>query len=510
MTLQTREGYGVSHLGGQVGADGTYSMTGIEPGEYVVAFIPRLRSYANDQQRLDHQGSHGTFWGGTPYRSQAAALVLSEGMSKTGIDGVLPEAGSISGVITGPDDGPVAGAWMEFRFAANRRLGLENDDTVLLPWPTTDEHGRYTIRQLPPGDWAVGVRLQEGSSLREEAYSDKVYYPEGDKVRVSGASDVTGIDVKLTTVAQTGPFGVVSRIAGPDRYATAVEISRASFPDGASVAFIASGRGYADALSGAPLAAMSDGPILLTSPTSIPSSVRTELDRLNPERIVVLGGPVAIASSVETELARLTRGSVTRLAGSDRYETSAVIAQQWVGGARHVYLASGTSFPDALSGAPAAAIEGSPILLTGRTGVPAAIMRETRRLEPVWAYFLGGTAVIDSQVMGAIQSDGGVDLTLYRGGADRYDTSVQQSSDLQPGIEVAYIASGSDFPDALAGAAVAGRTGAPILLTARDSLPSVVEQELRRLRPEQIVILGGESVISRGIQAELERIGTSG
>ena len=94
----------------------------------------------------------------------------------------------------------------------------------------------------------------------------------------------------------------VSRLAGADRYATSAAISRATYAPGVPVAYIATGLGFADALSGAPVAGLAGGPLLLVRGTSIPSVVATELARLRPGRIVVLGGTSVVSAGVASAL----------------------------------------------------------------------------------------------------------------------------------------------------------------------------------------------------------------
>jgi hypothetical protein len=67
------------------------------------------------------------------------------------------------------------------------------------------------------------------------------------------------------------------------------------------------------------------------------------------------------------------------------------------------------------------------------------------------------------------------------------------------GVPIAFIATGANFPDALAGAAAAGVLGGPVLLTTRDSLPAVTAAELARLRPARIVVLGSSGVVSDAV-----------
>jgi putative cell wall-binding protein len=90
------------------------------------------------------------------------------------------------------------------------------------------------------------------------------------------------------------PLSSVARIAGSDRWSTAAALSADVFPTGAPAAFTASGTTFADALSAGPAAAAAGAPVLLTRPTSAPEATLTELGRLRPSSVVVLGGPAAV------------------------------------------------------------------------------------------------------------------------------------------------------------------------------------------------------------------------
>lgn len=95
------------------------------------------------------------------------------------------------------------------------------------------------------------------------------------------------------------------------------------------VVFVARSDEFADALAGGPLAALRNAPILLTQTSSLDAKTAAELDRLDPERIIILGGPVAISDATEDQMqAYAGAGGVTRIAGGDRFETAAKIAQQ--------------------------------------------------------------------------------------------------------------------------------------------------------------------------------------
>ncbi len=316
---------------------------------------------------------------------------------------------------------------------------------------------------------------------------------------------VTSANSSSATVEFTSPaLSKVARWSGEDRYATSAQISARTFDPGVATAYIASGEVYADALSGAPVAGKNDGPILLTRSSEIPDVVAAELRRLDPKQIVVLGGPATISSAVESALNGFTTGAVQRWSGADRYATSAAIsARSYPPGVNVAYLASGRVFTDALSGAPVAGKTRGPVLLVDTTSVPSVISAELQRLNPDSVVILGGTSTISSGVQAEVGALLGKPVTRWSGD-DRFTTStaITQAS-YDPPVNVAYIASGRLYTDALSGAPVAGATGGPILLVDSTKIPSSVGDELQRLQPKQIVVLGGPNTISLSVQAEL-------
>ena len=252
---------------------------------------------------------------------------------------------------------------------------------------------------------------------------------------------------------------VVGRLAGSDRYATSAAISAATFAPGVPVAYVATGGNFPDALSGAPAGGVKKGPVLLATPSSIPTAVHQELIRLKPARIVILGGVTTVSDSVKAALRAYTTGSVTRLAGSDRYSTSAAIsAATFAPGVPVAYVATGGNFPDALSGAPAGGVKEGPVLLVGQKAIPTVVARELVRLKPARIVILGGVTTVSDSVKAALRAytTGGVTRLA---GTDRYATSAAISAaTFAAGVPVAYVAVGGNFPDALSGAAAGGST----------------------------------------------------
>lgn len=324
----------------------------------------------------------------------------------------------------------------------------------------------------------------------------------GDLARGPAIRLLVGIAVVAMAIPVTRPVptaataAVVERLAGPDRYATAAAISAASFAPGVPVAFVATGATFPDSLAAGSPAGRLKGPILLTTASGLPPPTSAELDRLNPQQIVVLGGTAAVGPGVESALVAFTTGSVTRIAGADRYATAARISERYFApGAPVAYIATGRSFPDALSAGAAAARLGGPVLLVDHAAIPSTVRAELSRLAPKRIVVVGGPASVSDTVVTALRSySTGV---TRQAGADRYATAAAVSAAAfgrDSGLTV-HIASGSGFADAVAGVPAAASVGAPVLLTARDALPGATATELRRLDPIRVRLLGGEAVI---------------
>ena len=294
----------------------------------------------------------------------------------------------------------------------------------------------------------------------------------------------------------------VTRRAGNDRYATAATLSAVTFPAGVPVAYLASGTGFADALGGGPAAAATGGPVLLTAPDALPSVTATELRRLRPGRIVVLGGERAVSSAVEEEAAAIA--PVSRIAGVDRYATSAAVARAaFAPGVPVAYVATGTAFPDALAGGAAAAAEGGPLVLTEPAALPESVRGVLSELRPDRIRVLGGPGAVSDQVLDQLRPLAGAGGVQRIAGADRYETAARVSAVAFPSAPTVFVATGADFPDALAAVPVAAAAAAPLLLARADGLPAPTAAECRRLATARAVVVGGLGVLPTVVEQGL-------
>jgi putative cell wall-binding protein len=305
----------------------------------------------------------------------------------------------------------------------------------------------------------------------------------------------------LTGIALVPPpadAASTERIAGADRYATAAAVSAAHFSAGVPVVYIATGKGYADALAAGPAAARRGGPVLLVA-DSVPQPTAAELTRLKPADIVVVGGAASVSDAVVNDLNKYATNGARRVAGNDRYATAAAIARETFGAASTVFVASGEVFADALAGVPAASAAKAPMLLVTPRDVPGATANELRADGAQHVVILGGTASVGANAetqLRAIVSD-----VQRVAGADRATTSALVSTrTFGSGVGIAYLASGASFADALAGGPVASLDGAPILLAGGNCVARSVIDELNRLNPARIILLGGTSTLGSGVE----------
>ncbi|MCU1376084.1 MAG: hypothetical protein JWO68_3370, partial [Actinomycetia bacterium] len=305
--------------------------------------------------------------------------------------------------------------------------------------------------------------------------------------------------VLLALAADSAGAATTSRLAGPDRYATAAVVSQSAFAAGVPVAYVVTGRNFPDALAAGAAAAKGKGPVLLVDGGRIPPAVTAELSRLRPAAITVVGGAGAVPDSVLTQLRSYTSGPVTRVSGGDRYASAAAVSRTAFPSAATVYVANGDSYPDALAGVPAAAKDGAPLLLVTAHGLPTATADEIRRTGANRIVVLGGPASVDGAVESQLRA---IVANLTRvGGSDRYATaSTVSSRSTSPGVPAVYLATGNAFADALSGGPAAASVGAPILLVRGNCIPAVVNAEINRLAPGRIVLLGGVGALAAGVE----------
>lgn len=206
-------------------------------------------------------------------------------------------------------------------------------------------------------------------------------------------------------IRHAAPSGsTVSRASGSDRYATAADLAKRTFPSGSGAVFLASGQNFPDALVAASAAAQKDAALLLVAPNAVPSATKRALQDLNPSEIFIIGGEGAVGKNVETT-AR-TYGRVTRVGGNNRFETSRAVALRFFqANPPLAVVANGMDFPDALVGGALAGAGNGPVLLTQARKLPNETRAVLQQLKPQGIVASGGHAVITRKT---IREIGGV------------------------------------------------------------------------------------------------------
>lgn len=327
--------------------------------------------------------------------------------------------------------------------------------------------------------------------------------------------EVTGVkDGYATTTRSSDPVQVtepappvdpVTRISGEGRFGRSVAVSAAGWRPGVDAVFVVNGSDEASAISGAALAGASGAPLLPVKASSISADVRTELDRLDPARIVVLGDARAVGDDVVAQLGEYTAGPVSRVAGDGPFGMSAAIsAEGWPSGAEVAFVVDGSDEGSAFPGAALAAAAGGPLLSVDPSSIPAEIAAELDRLDPERIVVLGDPDAVAHSVMEQLgeYSDGPVTRVS---GDRRFGMSAAISATgWSPAVDVVFVVNASDDASAISGAALAGTSGAPVLSVKESSIPAEIRAELDRLDPKRIVVLGTTEAVGAAVFAELE------
>ena len=241
------------------------------------------------------------------------------------------------------------------------------------------------------------------------------------------------------------------------------------------------------------------------------SEVSAEIARLNVQEIVVLGGETAVKPAVYDALAAMVGpGDIKRLSGADRYETANAIAEEVVtvrgplfGGA--AFVVTGASFPDALAASPIAAANGWPILLTEPDSLTPSVKTTMQDIHALHGYIIGGEGAVSAAVEDELNDEFVGFMRI--GGTDRYTTAALVAQQGFDGMGMLWsrpaIATGADFPDALAGGVLQGSDYSVMLLTPPGSLHPAAAAALTANAQSiyEMRFLGGTTAISPATRA---------
>jgi putative cell wall-binding protein len=331
---------------------------------------------------------------------------------------------------------------------------------------------------------------------------------------VTTASGIASVKV-LSSHASTWTFGVKSeavdsRIAGSNRYETAAQI--ATEFGTANAVVLANGtdaKSGADALAANYLAGRVGAPILLVQAGRVESQVLTAVKSVlkgaADPTVYVMDGIDAVSGAVVSDVQKAAKSvaagtvKIVRVAGADRYETSAVAAAKAgtvansirfsssATAQRTAILASGEVNADALAAGALSNAWKIPVLLTGSGALPASVVAAIKDLKITQLIVLGGTDRVSAGALGQAKAAGAVSVKRIAG-ANRFataaalygfvfDTAVNADGEHYgagaSGGATVYLANGvTGFPDALSVGPLAGKSNAALLTTGSSALAS--------------------------------------
>ena len=367
---------------------------------------------------------------------------------------------------------------------------------------------RRTVRLVAT---SVCGLVAAGALLSSPAYAAPTAAATGHRAGAAAASPPATAAAPLT--ARGAADATTRRLAGANRYETAVEVSKASFPDPVAAVFVASGADFADALAAGPAGGSLIGPVLLVPPNgTLPAVVARELDRLHPTDIYVVGGTGAISTPMATQVA--VHGRVTRVAGADRFATAAQLvpfhvyqdaADGHIESPGSVVVANGLSLADGVTAGALASrtrnpVLASPLLLTSASSLPASTRDALKRWNFVDVVIVGGTGAVSSTVEKQVRAVLPKARFTRLAGADRYATAAavsRYSLPKAPAQDV-FMTSGTSLSDALTVAPVVSPAAVryALLPTRKDCVPAVILAEVNRLQSPRRTAVGGTGVVS--------------
>ncbi|MFL0196313.1 cell wall-binding repeat-containing protein [Clostridium sp. WILCCON 0269] len=282
----------------------------------------------------------------------------------------------------------------------------------------------------------------------------------------------------------------VNRLSGQDRYGTSLAIVNKGWTQ-SNYAVLVNSQNFPDAITASPLAKKYNAPILLTDFTTLTDSTKQELQNLGVGTVFIIGGTGVISSDVENTLESMGI-STKRIYGQDRYETSVNVAKE-LGSSKGVFVVSGDTWKDALSVAPIADKLQYPIILVGQDNVPDTVKNYINQVKANNGEVdvVGGSDTLSNDISSVLNPTKSYDQST------QYDRALALINNYKGQLDLSnvYLASDSNFADALSGSALAGMNGNPIILVG-DSNQSDVSAFITNNNVTNVNVLGGTGVLS--------------
>lgn len=232
--------------------------------------------------------------------------------------------------------------------ALKQEMGVETFDAIIVA-------SGLGFADALPGSYLAAVKnapILVSNSHNEEAVSQYIL----ENLSENGTVYLLGGTSALPESMEAKLDGVhVIRLAGSNRYETNLQILETAGVQNQEI-LVCTGTGFADSLS----ASATGKPILLVG-KALTENQKAFLETASG-KFVIIGGTGAVSPQIEEALK--SYGTVTRLSGGNRYQTSVKVAQYFFDAPGALVLAYGKNFPDGLCGGPLAYAAGAPLILT--------------------------------------------------------------------------------------------------------------------------------------------------
>nr|WP_330364709.1 N-acetylmuramoyl-L-alanine amidase [Clostridioides difficile] len=309
----------------------------------------------------------------------------------------------------------------------------------------------------------------------------------------------------------------ITELTGSDRYETAVKISKEGWKNGSDKVVIINGDVSIDGIISTPLATTYNAPILLVEKNNVPNSVKSELKRLNPRDVIIIGDENAISKTTANQIKSTVNASQTRLKGSNRYETSLLIAKEIDKNhdVEKVYITNANGGEvDALTIAAKAGQDKQPIILTDKDSITDNTYKWLKSEDLQNAYFIGGPQMISTNVINkvnGITKDNVTNNRVY--GADRHETNanVIKKFYTDDELEAVLVAKSDVLVDALAAGPLAANLKSPILITPKTYVSAYHKDNLEAKSANKVYKIGGglTSKVMSSIASSLSKHNTT-
>jgi putative cell wall-binding protein len=356
------------------------------------------------------------------------------------------------------------------------------------------------------------IKVNEGTftaALNSKEYKGEEITANGKYELIVTATDLAGNPSTKTinfTIEKPAPVIKAERLAGLTRIETSIAIAKEQYTDNKPDAIVlATANDFPDALAGSRLAYKYNAPLLLVNKSV--SDSKSGLDYITTnlsknKNVYILGGTGVISTEVSDYLT--AQGyNVIRIAGKDRYETNQKIIDYLnpIKGTPLV-LTTGEGFADSLSVSSVVDIKGYSLLLNGKDTLSTNASNYITNVQPTTVYVIGGTGVLSNNIETEIKKiNGGINIVRL-GGVDRYETSMMIAQHFNLTTDTIAVAIGTDFPDALSGSVLAARRNSSVLLIDNNDITKQ-KALINKQKIMNVIILGGEGVISKGIENSL-------